>query len=42
EKEQLIAVLNQCRGRRKDAAAILRISKSTLYRLMKKHDLLDT
>lgn len=41
EKEQLIAVLKQCRGRRKDAAAILRISKSTLYRLMKKHDLLD-
>jgi transcriptional regulator with PAS, ATPase and Fis domain len=41
EKQELIAVLNQCRGRRKDAAAILRISKSTLYRLMKKHNLLD-
>jgi transcriptional regulator with PAS, ATPase and Fis domain len=41
EKQQLIAVLNQCQGCRKDAAAILRISKSTLYRLMKKHNLLD-
>ncbi len=40
EKEQLISVLKQCRGRRKDAAEILNVSKSTLYRLMKKHDLL--
>lgn len=41
EKEQLIAVLKQCRGSRKEAAKILNVSKSTLYRMMKKHNLLE-
>lgn len=40
EKEQLISVLEQCGGNRKQAAALLNLSKSTLYRLMVKHDLL--
>lgn len=39
EKEQLVAVLNQHRGKRKETAAELNLSKSTLYRLMRKHDL---
>lgn len=41
EKEQLIAVLKQCEGSRKEAARILNLSKSTLYRMMKKHNLLE-
>lgn len=40
EREQVLLALEQCRGIRKDAAAILNLSKSTLYRLMKKHDLI--
>ena len=41
EKEQLIAGLKQCEGSRKEAARILNLSKSTLYRMMKKHNLLE-
>ena len=41
EKEQLIAVLKQCQGSRKEAARVLNLSKSTLYRRMKKHNLLE-
>jgi len=40
EKNKLISILAQCGGRRKQAATMMNISKSTLYRLMKKHDLL--
>jgi len=40
EKIQLVAVLKQCNGSRKAAAAVLEVSKTTLYRLMKKHKLL--
>lgn len=40
EKEQLISVLEKCDGNRKKAASLLNLSKSTLYRLMVKHDLL--
>jgi len=41
EKSHLVAVLKQCGGSRKDAAAILNVSKSTLYRMMKKFDLIE-
>jgi transcriptional regulator with PAS, ATPase and Fis domain len=40
EESYLRSVLNQFGGSRKDAAAYLKISKSTLYRMMKKFDLL--
>lgn len=40
ERLQLISVLKQCNGNRKAAAAILEVSKTTMYRLMKKHKLL--
>lgn len=39
EREQVLRALEQCKGIRKDTAAILNLSKSTLYRLMKKHGL---
>ncbi len=40
EKKVLISVLEQCNDNRKAAAEILNVSKSTLYRMMKKFDLL--
>jgi transcriptional regulator with PAS, ATPase and Fis domain len=40
EKYHLMSVLQQCNGSRKATAEILNISKSTLFRLMKKHDLM--
>ncbi len=40
EKKLLITTLDECNGSRKEAAKILNVSKSTLYRMMKKHDLL--
>ena len=40
EKAQLIAVLKQCNGSRKKAAEVLQVSKATLWRLMKKHQLI--
>ncbi len=41
KKSEVIAALEISGGKRKTAASILNISKSTLYRLMKKYDLLD-
>lgn len=40
EEKLLVSVLKQCDGNRKMAAEMLNVSKSTLYRMMKKHDLL--
>jgi transcriptional regulator with PAS, ATPase and Fis domain len=40
EEKLLISVLNQCNGNRKAAAEMLDVSKSTLYRMMKKYNLL--
>lgn len=40
EERMLISVLEQCDGNRKAAAEILGVSKSTLYRMMKKYQLL--
>jgi transcriptional regulator with PAS, ATPase and Fis domain len=40
EKFQLISVLKQCNGNRKAAAEMLEISRTTLFRLMKKYELL--
>ncbi|HEX3010633.1 MAG TPA: sigma 54-interacting transcriptional regulator [Syntrophomonadaceae bacterium] len=40
EEKLLVSVLNQCDGNRKQAAEMLNVSKSTLYRMMKKYDLL--
>lgn len=40
EKAQLVAVLKQCNGSRKKAAEVLQVSKATLWRLMKKHQLI--
>ncbi len=40
EEKLLISVLEQCGGNRKAAAEILDVSKSTLYRMMKKYNLL--
>jgi transcriptional regulator with PAS, ATPase and Fis domain len=40
EEKLLLSVLEQCDGNRKAAAEMLNVSKSTLYRMMKKYDLL--
>lgn len=40
EKEQLLEAMKLCNGNRKKIAHRLNVSKSTLYRLMKKHALL--
>jgi transcriptional regulator with PAS, ATPase and Fis domain len=40
EKSEIVAALEKSEGKRKNAAALLGVSKSTLYRLMKKYDLL--
>lgn len=40
EEKLLISVLDQCDGNRKAAAEMLDVSKSTLYRMMKKYNLL--
>lgn len=40
EERLLISVLDQCNGNRKAAAEMLDVSKSTLYRMMKKYNLL--
>jgi PAS domain S-box len=40
EEKLLISVLEQCGGNRKAAAETLNVSKSTLYRMMKKYNLL--
>lgn len=40
KKAEILAALEKCAGKRKAAAEILGISKSTLYRSMKKYDLL--
>lgn len=39
ERTQLLSVLKQCNGNRKAAAAVLEVSKATMYRLLKKHNL---
>jgi transcriptional regulator with PAS, ATPase and Fis domain len=41
KKPVVISALEKCSGKRKDAAELLGISKSTLYRLMKKYDLIE-
>lgn len=41
KKSEVIAALNKSEGKRKIAASILGVSKSTLYRLMRKYDLVD-
>ena len=40
KKSEVIAALEKCEGKRKAAASLLGLSKSSLYRLMKKYDLL--
>ncbi len=40
EKNQLIAALMECNGNRKNTANKLGISRTTLFRLMKKHNLI--
>ena len=40
-KKHLLTVLEQCNGNRKETAKQLNVSKSTLYRMMKKYDLID-
>jgi transcriptional regulator of acetoin/glycerol metabolism len=41
KKSEIVAALEKSAGKRKTAAAILGVSKSTLYRLMKKYDLVE-
>ncbi|MDR1508183.1 MAG: sigma 54-interacting transcriptional regulator [Synergistaceae bacterium] len=40
EKDYLVTIMNQFGGKKKDVAEFLHVSKSTLYRMMKKLDLL--
>jgi transcriptional regulator with PAS, ATPase and Fis domain len=41
QKSKIVAALELCKGNRKAAALALNISKSTLYRFMKKYELLE-